>query len=51
MDDFYILGNSFDWWLNNLAEVIKRCKDCNLVHLNNLAEVLKRCEDCNSVLN
>ena len=31
MDDFYILGNSFDWWLNNLAEVIKRCKDCNLV--------------------
>ena len=51
MDDFYILGNSFDWWLNNLAEVIKRCKDCNLVHLNNLAEVLKRCEDCNLVLN
>ena len=31
MDDFYILGNSFDWWLNNLNDVIKRCEDCNLV--------------------
>ena len=31
MDDFFEGGISFDRCLNNLAEVLKRCEDCNLV--------------------
>ena len=31
MDDFLVVGNSFDRCLNHLAEVLKRCEDCNLV--------------------
>ena len=31
MDDFFVVGNSFDRCLNNLVEVLKRCEDCNLV--------------------
>ena len=30
MDDYYVVGGSFDWCLDNLAEVLKRCEDCNL---------------------
>ena len=26
-----MVGESFDWCLNNLAKVLKRCEDCNLV--------------------
>lgn len=32
MDDFPVVGDSFDQCLNNLAEVLKRCEDYNLVH-------------------
>lgn len=31
MDDFSVVGDSFDRCLSNLAEVLKRCEDCNLV--------------------
>ncbi|XP_015078339.1 uncharacterized protein LOC107022163 [Solanum pennellii] len=31
MDDFSIVGNSFDHCLDHLNKVLKRCKDCNLV--------------------
>ena len=31
MDDFSVVGDSFDHCLSQLAEVLKRCKDCNLV--------------------
>ena len=31
MDDFSVVGDSFDRCLNHLAEVLKRCEDCNLV--------------------
>ncbi|GKC56389.1 retrovirus-related pol polyprotein from transposon TNT 1-94 [Tanacetum coccineum] len=31
MDDFFIFGNSFDHFLNNLDKMIQRCKDANLV--------------------
>ena len=31
MDDFSTVGDLFDWCLRNLAEVLKRCDDCNLV--------------------
>ena len=37
MDDFSVVGDSFEWCFNNLSEVLKRCEDCNLV-LN-----LKKC--------
>ena len=26
-----MVGDSFDWYLSHLAEVLKRCEDCNLV--------------------
>ena len=29
MDDFSVVGDSFEWCLNNLFEVLKRCEDCN----------------------
>ena len=29
MDDFSIVGDSFDRCLSNLAEAIKKCEDCN----------------------
>ena len=31
IDDFSIVGDSFDPFLDHLAEVLKRCEDCNLV--------------------
>ena len=31
MDDFSVVGHSFDRCLSNLAEVLKRCEDYNLV--------------------
>ena len=31
MDDFLIVGNSFDRCLSHLADVLKRYEDCNLV--------------------
>ena len=31
MVDFLVVGNSFDQFLSHLAEVVKRCEDCNLV--------------------
>ena len=31
MDDFYVVGDSFDDCLNHLSEVLKRCQDCNIV--------------------
>ena len=31
MDDFSVVGDSFEWCLTNLSEVLKRCEDCNLV--------------------
>ena len=31
MDDFSVVGDSFDWCQSHLAEVLKRYKDCNLV--------------------
>ena len=31
MDDFLVVGDSFDRCLSHLAEVLKRCEDCNLV--------------------
>ncbi|GJX99224.1 reverse transcriptase domain-containing protein [Tanacetum coccineum] len=31
MDDFSVLGNSFDNCLNNLDKMLQRCKDANLV--------------------
>ena len=30
-DDFSVVGDSFEWCLNHLSEVLKRCEDCNLV--------------------
>ena len=32
MDNFSVVGDSFDRCLSNLAEVLKRCEDYNLVH-------------------
>ena len=31
MDDFYVVGYSFDHCLNHLSDVVKRSKDCNFV--------------------
>ena len=31
MDDFSVVGDSFERCLTNLSEVIKSCEDCNLV--------------------
>ncbi|GKB99529.1 reverse transcriptase domain-containing protein [Tanacetum coccineum] len=31
MDDFFIFGNSFDNYLNNLDKMLQRCKDANLI--------------------
>ena len=31
MDDFSVIGYYFYQCLNQLAEVLKRCEDCNLV--------------------
>ena len=31
MDDFSVVGDSFEHCLEHLAEVLKRCEDCNLV--------------------
>ena len=31
MDDFLVVGDSFEWCLSHLSEVLKRCEDCNLV--------------------
>ena len=31
MDDFSVVGDSFERCLSNLSEVLKRCEDCNLV--------------------
>ena len=31
MDDFSVVGESFERCLNNLSEVLKRCEECNLV--------------------
>ena len=31
MDNFSVVGDSFDRCLSHLSEVIKRLKDCNLV--------------------
>ena len=31
MDDFSVVGDSFERCLSHLAEVLKRCEDCNLV--------------------
>ena len=29
MDDFSVVGDSFERCLTNLSEVLKRCEDCN----------------------
>ena len=31
MDDFSVVGDSFEQCLSHLSEVLKRCEDCNLV--------------------
>ena len=31
MDDFFVVGDSFELCLKNLSEAFKRCEDCNLV--------------------
>ena len=31
MDDFSVVGDSFERCLPNLSEVLKRCEECNLV--------------------
>ena len=31
MDDFSVVGDSFERCLTNLSEVLKRCEDCNSV--------------------
>ena len=31
MDDFSVIGDSFDRCLSHLAKVLKRCEDCNLM--------------------
>jgi hypothetical protein len=31
MDDFTVYGNSFDEYLDNLAKILQRCLDSNLV--------------------
>ena len=31
MDEFSVVGDSFERCLTNLSEVFKRCEDCNLV--------------------
>ena len=31
MDDFSLVGESFERCLNHLSDVLKRCEDCNLV--------------------
>ena len=31
MDDFSMVGDSFESCLNHLPEVLKRCEDCNLL--------------------
>ena len=31
MDDFSVVGHSFECCLSHLAGVLKRCEDCNLV--------------------
>ena len=31
MDDFSVVGDSFERCLEYLSEVLKRCEDCNLV--------------------
>lgn len=31
MDDFSVVGKSFDRFLMNLDEFLKRCEDCNLI--------------------
>ena len=31
MDDFSVVGDSFERCLIDLSEVLKRCEDCNLV--------------------
>ena len=31
MDDLSMVSDSFDWCLSHLAEVLKRCENCNLV--------------------
>ena len=31
MDDFSVVGDSFERCLNNLSELLNRCEDCNLV--------------------
>ena len=31
MDDFLVIGDSFAHCLSHLAEILKRCEDCNLV--------------------
>ena len=31
MDDFSVVGDSFERCFTNLYDVLKRCEDCNLV--------------------
>ena len=31
MNDFSVVGDSFDQCLNHLSEVLKTCEECNLV--------------------
>ena len=31
MDDFSLVGDSFEWCLSHLSEVLNRCEDYNLV--------------------
>ena len=31
VDNFFVVGDSFDRCLTSFAEVLKRCEDCNLV--------------------
>ena len=31
MDDFSVVGDSFERCLSHLSDVLKRCEDCNLV--------------------
>ena len=31
MDDYSMVGDSFERCLSHLSEVLKRCEDCNLI--------------------
>lgn len=46
MDDFLVVGNSFYWCLDNLAEVLKGCEDCSLVLNSDKFHFMVKRESC-----